>query len=76
MRGHGGTCVFRLRSRSCPCTRTPAAITSSGVNKAMRNKMLNNIARPTPEEGRVPFFIILPQKSFASEIRHNGAKVP
>ena len=42
----GGSCVFRLGSRFGPCIIAPAAINSSGANKAIRKRILNDICPP------------------------------
>jgi len=46
-RAYGGSSVFRLGSRCGPLTMAPAAISSSGANSAITNRILNDIARPT-----------------------------
>ena len=42
----GGSCVFRLGSRFGPWSIAPAAINSSGANKAIRKRILNDICPP------------------------------
>src|SRR5947199_6826382 len=39
--------VSRFGSRLGPCTTAPAAITRSGAKRAIRKRILNDIARPT-----------------------------
>jgi hypothetical protein len=46
---HGGSCVFRLGSRSGPCRIAPAAISKTGANKAISKRILNDICPPYPK---------------------------
>ena len=62
----GGSCVFRLGSRFGPCMIAPAAINSSGANKAIRKRTLNDICPPLREPRKAELPTSIPYHKRAS----------